>query len=79
VTLAVPRQRRMTAGIPQALEFTAYPALAGAALCVLSLGVITWLPTLAATAAALRQWRAEHDSRCFIAVFAAFPRYWRSL
>lgn len=79
MSLVVPRQRRLTAGILRALEFVAYPALAGAAFCVLSLGVVTWLPALAATAAALRQWRADHDSRCFTGVFAAFPRYWRGL
>ncbi|MFE3147030.1 DUF624 domain-containing protein [Streptomyces sp. NPDC059218] len=61
------------------LEFVAYPAAAGAAFTVLSLGVVTWLPALAAMGHALQRWRAEGDSRCFTNTFAAFPRYWRSL
>ncbi|MFF2008403.1 DUF624 domain-containing protein [Streptomyces sp. NPDC058195] len=61
------------------LEFVAYPAAAGAAFTVLSLGVVTWLPALAALAHALQRWRAEGDSRCFTGTFAVFPRYWRAL
>ncbi|GAA1369391.1 DUF624 domain-containing protein [Streptomyces beijiangensis] len=61
------------------LEFLAYPAAAGAAFTVLALGVVTWLPALAAMACALQRWRAEDDSRCFTGVFEAFPRYWRAL
>ncbi|MEL5954161.1 hypothetical protein AADR41_05160 [Streptomyces sp. CLV115] len=61
------------------LEFVAYPAAAGAAFTVLSLGVVTWLPALAAMGHALQRWRAEGDSRCFTNTFTAFPRYWRSL
>ncbi|MFG3530899.1 DUF624 domain-containing protein [Streptomyces sp. NPDC047917] len=61
------------------LEFVAYPAAAGAAFTVLSLGVVTWLPALAAMGHALQRWRAEGDSRCFTNTFAAFPQYWRSL
>lgn len=61
------------------LEFVAYPAAAGAAFVVLSLGVVTWLPALAAMAHGLQRWRAEGDSRCFANTFASFPRYWRAL
>ncbi|MEU2130928.1 DUF624 domain-containing protein [Streptomyces sp. NPDC018352] len=61
------------------LEFVAYPAAAGAAFTLLSLGVVTWLPALAAMGHALQRWRAEGDSRCFTNTFAAFPQYWRSL
>ena len=63
----------------RALEFVAYPALAGAAFFVLSIGVVTWLPALAAAAVALQRWRAEGDTRCFLGVFTAFPACWRSL
>ena len=61
------------------LEYVAYPALAGSAFCLLSLGVVTWLPALAAMAHVLERWRADGDSRCFTGVFVAFPRYWRAL
>ncbi|TQM03092.1 DUF624 domain-containing protein [Pseudonocardia kunmingensis] len=61
------------------LEFVAYPALAGVAFCLLCLGVVTWLPALAAVAAALQRWRHDGDSRCFTGVFAAFPGCWRAL
>lgn len=61
------------------LEFVAYPAAAGAAFTVLSLGIVTWLPALAAMGHALQRWRAEGDSRCFTNTFAAFAQYWRSL
>ncbi|MFF5897706.1 hypothetical protein ACFY8O_17460 [Streptomyces argenteolus] len=61
------------------LEFIAYPAAAGAACTVLSLGAVTWLPALAAMAHALQLWRTEGDSRVFANSFAAFPRYWRAL
>ncbi|MGW0670476.1 hypothetical protein [Streptomyces sp. NPDC002746] len=61
------------------LEFVAYPAAAGAAFVVLSLGVVTWLPALAAMAHGLQRWRAEGDSHCFANTFASFPRYWRAL
>ncbi|MFC9757540.1 DUF624 domain-containing protein [Streptomyces sp. NPDC056921] len=61
------------------LEFVAYPAAAGAAFTLLSLGVVTWLPALAAMGHALQRWRAEGDNRCFTNTFAAFPQYWRSL
>jgi uncharacterized membrane protein YesL len=61
------------------LEWVAYPALAGLAFCLLCLGVVTWLPALAAVAAALQRWRDDGDSRCFTGVFAAFPACWRAL
>jgi uncharacterized membrane protein YesL len=61
------------------LEFVACPALAGAAFCLLVLGVVTWLPALASVAAALHRWRRDGDTRCFTGVLATFPRYWRAL
>ncbi|MET9591751.1 hypothetical protein ABZY45_12340 [Streptomyces sp. NPDC006516] len=61
------------------MEFVAYPAAAGAACTVLSLGAVTWLPALAAMGHALQLWRTEGDSRVFANSFAAFPRYWRAL
>ncbi|MEU8678881.1 YesL family protein [Streptomyces sp. NPDC048560] len=61
------------------LEFVAYPAAAGAAFTLLSLGVVTWLPALAAMGHALQRWREEGDSRCFANALSAFPRYWRAL
>jgi uncharacterized membrane protein YesL len=61
------------------LEWIAYPAVAGAAFCLLAVGVVTWLPALAALAAALQRWRSDGDTRCFTGVLAAFPRYWRAL
>jgi uncharacterized membrane protein YesL len=63
----------------QGLEWVAYPALAGAAFCLLALGVVTWLPALAAVAAALDRWRRDGDTRVFTGVLAAFPGYWRAL
>ncbi|MFE6734608.1 hypothetical protein [Microbacterium sp. NPDC057650] len=61
------------------LEWLAYPVLAGAAFAILCLGVVTWLPALAATGHALRAWRTDGDTRCFTGVFRAFPRYLRPL
>ncbi|MEW2175583.1 hypothetical protein AB0890_04495 [Streptomyces sp. NPDC005406] len=75
-------QATLSSGWPtllRRLEFVAYPAAAGAAFAVLSLGVVTWLPALAAMAHGLQRWRAEGDSRCFVHTFTAFPRYWRAL
>ncbi|MEU2671218.1 DUF624 domain-containing protein [Streptomyces sp. NPDC007164] len=75
-------QATLSSGWPtllRRLEFVAYPAAAGAAFTLLSLGVVTWLPALAAMGHALQRWRAESDSRCFTNTFAAFPQYWRSL
>ncbi|MYW66923.1 hypothetical protein GTY65_23050 [Streptomyces sp. SID8379] len=61
------------------LEYVAQPAAAGAAFTLLALGVVTWLPALAALAFALRAWRSDGDTRSFTGTFAAFPRYWRAL
>ncbi|MGW0963422.1 DUF624 domain-containing protein [Streptomyces gelaticus] len=75
-------QATLSSGWPtllRRLEFVAYPAAAGAAFTVLSLGVVTWLPALAAMGHALQRWRAEGDNRCFTNAFTAFPRYWRAL
>ncbi|MET7645507.1 hypothetical protein ABZS83_18060 [Streptomyces sp. NPDC005426] len=75
-------QATLSSGWPtllRRLEFVAYPAAAGAAFAVLSLGVVTWLPALAAMAHGLQRWRTEGDSRCFVHTFTVFPRYWRRL
>ena len=61
------------------LEWLAHPVLAGAAFAVLSLGVVTWLPALAATAHVLRAWRSEGETRTFTGVFRAFGTYLRPL
>jgi len=61
------------------LEYIAYPAAAGAAFAILSLGVVTWLPAAAAMAHALHRWRVDDDSRCFTGVFRAWRLYWREL
>ncbi|MFE4334561.1 DUF624 domain-containing protein [Streptomyces sp. NPDC056831] len=75
-------QATLSSGWPtllRRLEFVAYPAAAGAAFTVMSLGVVTWLPALAAMGHALQRWRAEGDSRCFTNAFSAFPQYWQAL
>jgi uncharacterized membrane protein YesL len=77
--MSAPGSVRFTRGVLRALEWIANPALAGAAFCLLALGVVTWLPALAATAYALRGWREGDDQRCFTATLAAFAGYWRSL
>ncbi|MEU2070116.1 DUF624 domain-containing protein [Streptomyces anulatus] len=61
------------------LEFVAYPAAAGAAFTLLALGVVTWLPALAAMGGALQRWRVDGDSRLFTNTLAAFGGYWRAL
>ncbi len=62
------------------LEFVAYPALAGCALLLLCLGVVTWLPALAAAAYALHQWRDDDGrTRPFLGAVHAFGHYWRQL
>lgn len=61
------------------MSWIACPALAGAALALLCLGVVTWLPAWAAAAHSLHRWRTEGDNRCFAGTFAAFPRYCRRL
>ncbi|MFC7625002.1 hypothetical protein [Microlunatus sp. GCM10028923] len=61
------------------LGYLAHPVQAGAALLLLGLGVITWLPAAAAAAHALHRWRTDGDQSCFAGTFRAFPRYWRRL
>ncbi|GAA5116608.1 hypothetical protein GCM10023320_17330 [Pseudonocardia adelaidensis] len=74
------REARGWAGAAlRGLEFVAYPAIAGAAFCLLALGVVTWLPALGALASALHRWRRDGDTRCFTGVLTAFPGYWRAL
>jgi uncharacterized membrane protein YesL len=70
---------RMTRTVLRWLAWIANPALAGAGFVVLSLGVVTWLPALAAMAHSLRGWRRDGEERCFTGVFVAFPRYLRTL
>ncbi|QHY94410.1 hypothetical protein SSPS47_04620 [Streptomyces sp. S4.7] len=66
-------------GALRAMEFVAQPALAGAAFCLLALGVVTWLPALAAAGSALQDWRGDGGGRPFTATLRAFPRFWRAL
>jgi uncharacterized membrane protein YesL len=61
------------------MDGLASPVLAGAAFALLCAGVVTWLPALAALAQVMRAWRQDGESRCFAAVFAAFPAQWRAL
>ncbi|MCQ4207045.1 hypothetical protein [Streptomyces longispororuber] len=61
------------------LDWIAQPAAAGAAFVVIALGVVTWLPALAALAHTLQRWRSDGDNWSFTGVFGAFPRYWRVL
>ncbi|WP_327174384.1 hypothetical protein OG599_03140 [Streptomyces sp. NBC_01335] len=81
-TSTAPEPAPTTAGWPtllRRLEFVAHPAQAGAAFALLALGVVTWLPALAAMAYGLQRWRVEGDSACFTRTLRAFPRYWRTL
>lgn len=57
----------------------AAPAFAGAAFCLLALGIVTWLPALAAAACALQSWRQDGAGSCFTGTLRAFPRQWRAL
>lgn len=68
-----------SAGLLRALEWVAYPAFAGAAFVILSLGVVTWLPAWAGAAYSLNRWRNEGDPACFANAVAAFRRYLRPL
>jgi len=61
------------------LGWIAYPAMAGMACTLISLGVITWVPALAATATTLRRWRVDGDEAVFTGVFTDFGVYWRKL
>jgi uncharacterized membrane protein YesL len=73
------RSRRWSQTLMGWLEWLAHPVAAGAAFAILCLGVVTWLPALAATGHALRAWRTEGDGRSFTGVFRAFRVYWRPL
>lgn len=66
-------------GALRAMEFVAQPALAGAAFCLLALGVVTWLPALAAAGSALQDWRRDGAGRPFTGTLRAFPRLWQAL
>ncbi|MFF0340080.1 hypothetical protein [Kribbella sp. NPDC004875] len=61
------------------LGWIASPALSGAAFALLCLGIVTWLPALAAVGFALNRWRTDGDTRCFTGVFAGWRKYWRPL
>lgn len=61
------------------LGWVANPAAAGAAFTVLCLGIVTWLPALAAVGFALNRWRTDGDTRCFTGVFTGWRKYWRQL
>ncbi|MEV0290107.1 MULTISPECIES: hypothetical protein [unclassified Kribbella] len=61
------------------LGWLASPVLAGAAFSIVCLGVVTWLPALAAVGFALNRWRTDGDTRCFAGVFTGWRRYWRPL
>ncbi|TCO21372.1 uncharacterized protein DUF624 [Kribbella steppae] len=61
------------------LGWLASPVMAGAAFSILCLGVVTWLPALAAVGFALSRWRTDGDTRVFIGVFTGWRRYWRPL
>lgn len=78
-TVTARQQTWRWSGLMRMLEFLAYPAAAGAAFVILSLGVVTWLPALAATAHALQAWRRDGTARCFVGVFTAFRHYFRPL
>lgn len=58
----------------RAAACVAVPAMAGAAFCLLTLAVVTWLPALAAAAVALQQWRSDGDTSSFAATLRAFPQ-----
>jgi hypothetical protein len=53
--------------------------MAGAAFTILCLGIVTWLPALAAVGFALNRWRTDGDTRCFTGVFTGWRTYWRPL
>ncbi|MEU8221207.1 DUF624 domain-containing protein [Kribbella sp. NPDC048915] len=61
------------------LGWLASPVMAGAAFTILCLGLVTWLPALAAVGFALNRWRTDGDARVFTGVFAGWRRYWRPL
>ncbi|WP_202868083.1 DUF624 domain-containing protein [Kribbella sindirgiensis] len=61
------------------LGWVAHPAAAGVAFTLLCLGIVTWLPALAAVGFALNRWRTDGDTRCFTGVFVGWRKYWRAL
>ncbi|TWD79579.1 uncharacterized protein DUF624 [Kribbella amoyensis] len=61
------------------LGWLASPVMAGAAFTLLCVGVVTWLPALAAVGYALHRWRTDGDTRVFTGVLAGWRRYWRPL
>ncbi|MEV1021162.1 DUF624 domain-containing protein [Streptomyces sp. NPDC050264] len=79
MTIAAAPTTARRGGLLRMLEVVAQPAAAGAAFTLLALGVVTWLPALAALAFTLRAWRSDGDTHSFTGVFRAFPRYWRPL
>ncbi len=71
--------RRWSTALLAGLGYLAHPVQAGAALLLLGCGVVTWLPALAAAAAALHGWRSADDRACFTGTFRHFPHYWHRL
>lgn len=78
-TVRQDRSRRWSQTFLGWLEWLAHPVAAGAAFAILCLGVVTWLPALAAVGHTLRAWRTDGDGRSFTGVFRAFGAYWRPL
>lgn len=78
-TVRQDRSRRWSQTFLGWLEWLAHPVAAGAAFAILCLGVVTWLPALAAVGRTLRAWRTDGDGRSFTGVFRAFGAYWRPL
>lgn len=70
---------RWSAGLLAGLGLLTRPVQAGAAVLLLGLGVVTWLPATVAAAAALHGWRSGGDPGCFAGTFRRFPHYWRRL
>lgn len=61
------------------MDGLAQPALAGIAVSLLGIGVVTWLPALAAAASRLDRWRREGDPAVFTGTFSEFVPLWRLL
>ncbi|MEU2169531.1 hypothetical protein ACH47V_27075 [Micromonospora chersina] len=74
-----PRGGGWEGAVLRLLEFVAYPALAGCALLLLCVGVVTWLPALAASGYALDRWRDGDHARPFLDTLRSFGGYWRAL
>ncbi len=79
MTVAARSPRRWSTGLLRGLEYVAYPATAGAAGTILALGVVTWLPALAATAYGLQSWRRDGTTRIFTEVLRGWRHYRRTL